>query len=213
MANPSLKIPAEHQGAHRVGVDARSIATCSSTACCRTRTSAARRRASSRPIRTARQETLLSVPIYDFNWQTTYELAAPKRLPAGTQGHAQHDVRQLDPEQGEPGPEPRSAVGPADVGRDAVRRGALPLYRRKLGAEGNGLAHARIDCHSRFWSDWRRTISPALFFARRESGSFAKIYADSATVHHARILHTMQIRAYSWKSVIGMGSSRRTGSR
>jgi peroxiredoxin len=30
------------------------------------------------------QETLLSVPNYDFNWQTTYELAAPKRLPAGT---------------------------------------------------------------------------------------------------------------------------------
>ncbi len=30
------------------------------------------------------QETLLSVPNYDFNWQTTYELATPKRLPAGT---------------------------------------------------------------------------------------------------------------------------------
>lgn len=31
-----------------------------------------------------RQETLLSVPNYDFNWQTTYELKAPKLLPAGT---------------------------------------------------------------------------------------------------------------------------------
>ncbi len=30
------------------------------------------------------QETLLSVPAYDFNWQTTYELTTPKRLPAGT---------------------------------------------------------------------------------------------------------------------------------
>ena len=30
------------------------------------------------------QETLLSVPNYDFNWQTTYELKAPKMLPAGT---------------------------------------------------------------------------------------------------------------------------------
>ena len=29
-------------------------------------------------------ETLLSVPHYDFNWQTTYELTTPKRLPAGT---------------------------------------------------------------------------------------------------------------------------------
>jgi mono/diheme cytochrome c family protein len=29
-------------------------------------------------------ETLLSVPKYDFNWQLTYELATPKRLPAGS---------------------------------------------------------------------------------------------------------------------------------
>jgi mono/diheme cytochrome c family protein/peroxiredoxin len=31
-----------------------------------------------------REEVLLSVPNYDFNWQTTYELKTPKRLPAGT---------------------------------------------------------------------------------------------------------------------------------
>ncbi|MCP5180198.1 MAG: redoxin domain-containing protein [Pseudomonadales bacterium] len=30
------------------------------------------------------REVLLSVPNYDFNWQTTYELETPKRLPAGT---------------------------------------------------------------------------------------------------------------------------------
>lgn len=30
------------------------------------------------------EELLLSVPNYDFNWQTTYELKTPKRLPAGT---------------------------------------------------------------------------------------------------------------------------------
>ena len=30
------------------------------------------------------EEMLLSVPKYDFNWQTTYTLAEPKRLPAGT---------------------------------------------------------------------------------------------------------------------------------
>jgi len=29
-------------------------------------------------------ETLLSVPKYDFNWQITYELATPKTLPAGS---------------------------------------------------------------------------------------------------------------------------------
>ena len=31
-----------------------------------------------------KQETLLSVPHYDFNWQTSYELAEPKLLPQGT---------------------------------------------------------------------------------------------------------------------------------
>jgi len=30
------------------------------------------------------QETLLNVPTYDFNWQSTYDLAKPKRVPAGT---------------------------------------------------------------------------------------------------------------------------------
>ena len=29
-------------------------------------------------------EVLLDVPAYDFNWQHRYELAEPKRLPAGT---------------------------------------------------------------------------------------------------------------------------------
>ena len=29
-------------------------------------------------------EVLLSVPHHDFNWQITYELATPKRLPKGT---------------------------------------------------------------------------------------------------------------------------------
>jgi hypothetical protein len=31
-----------------------------------------------------RDETLLSVPKYDFNWQITYELSEPKVLPKGT---------------------------------------------------------------------------------------------------------------------------------
>ena len=31
-----------------------------------------------------KRETLLSVPHYDFNWQTSYRLAEPKHVPAGT---------------------------------------------------------------------------------------------------------------------------------
>jgi peroxiredoxin len=34
-----------------------------------------------------RKETLLNVPHYDFNWQTHYNLANPKSLPAGTRLH------------------------------------------------------------------------------------------------------------------------------
>jgi hypothetical protein len=30
------------------------------------------------------RETLLSVPNYDFNWQTGYRLATPRRVPAGS---------------------------------------------------------------------------------------------------------------------------------
>jgi len=33
---------------------------------------------------TGKRETLLSVPKYDFHWQTKYELAEPRRVPAGT---------------------------------------------------------------------------------------------------------------------------------
>src|SRR4029453_15328286 len=31
-----------------------------------------------------RRETLLSVPNYDFNWQTDYRFPEPRRVPAGT---------------------------------------------------------------------------------------------------------------------------------
>ena len=31
-----------------------------------------------------RRETLLSVPRYDFNWQRTYKLAKPRKIPAGS---------------------------------------------------------------------------------------------------------------------------------
>jgi hypothetical protein len=31
-----------------------------------------------------REEVLLDVPKYDFNWQTYYELAAPKKIPGGS---------------------------------------------------------------------------------------------------------------------------------
>ncbi len=40
--------------------------------------------ATRRPSPTARQEILLSVPAYDFAWQSIYRLAEPSRCPKGT---------------------------------------------------------------------------------------------------------------------------------
>jgi len=49
-------------------------------------------------------EMLLSVPNYDFNWQTRYRLAKPKKLPAGTRVHcvahydnSKHNLSNPDP--------------------------------------------------------------------------------------------------------------------
>lgn len=54
-----------------------------------------------------RQEPLLNVPNYDFNWQTTYRLAEPKRLPRGTElflvGH--HDNSLSNPVNPDPSSE------------------------------------------------------------------------------------------------------------
>ena len=58
------------------------------------------------------EEVLLDVPRYDFNWQNTYALAEPKRMPEGTAGPLHGALRQLG---GEPG-EPRSHEG-RDLGR------------------------------------------------------------------------------------------------
>jgi hypothetical protein len=35
--------------------------------------------------RIEKRTTILTVPVYDFNWQRTYELATPLRVPAGSE--------------------------------------------------------------------------------------------------------------------------------
>ena len=46
-------------------------------------------------------ETLLSVPRYDFDWQSVYRLAKPLPMPKGTQHPLRRPLRQLgeEPEQ------------------------------------------------------------------------------------------------------------------
>ena len=66
-------------------------------------------------------ETLLNVPKYDFNWQITYELAAPKILPKGTEGRSDRALRQLDRQQVQSRSVEGRAVGRSDLGRDDDR--------------------------------------------------------------------------------------------
>ena len=86
-----------------------------------------------------KEQTLLNIPAYDFNWQGTYEL---DRADEGAGGHAHRVhavVRQLDAEQSEPRRQPRSDVGRADVGRDDLRRDPLSQRdRRRAGPAAEG---------------------------------------------------------------------------
>ncbi len=59
-----------------------------------------------------RQETILNVPQYDFNWQTTYRLAEAKEMPRGTElfivGHHNNSDSNLA------NPDPTQPVGWGD---------------------------------------------------------------------------------------------------
>src|SRR5205085_5818105 len=54
------------------------------------------------------RETVLDVPHYDFNWQTSYRLAEPKPLPPGTRMHciAHYDNSESNPSN----PNPKATV-------------------------------------------------------------------------------------------------------
>lgn len=54
------------------------------------------------------EEVLLSVPAYDFNWQTTYELKEPKMLPAGTK--VTHSTTWDNSSQNKANPDPNRIV-------------------------------------------------------------------------------------------------------
>jgi hypothetical protein len=68
-----------------------------------------------------RKELLLSVPRYDFNWQTTYELAEPLWLPAGTRIEC---TAHYDNSAGNPNnPDPTRRVGWGDQTWDEMMIG------------------------------------------------------------------------------------------
>jgi mono/diheme cytochrome c family protein len=85
-----------------------------------------------------KREILLDVPRYDFNWQTTYELAEEKILPAGTRVHC---VAHWDnSESNLANPDPSTTVRWGDQTWEEMMLGffdvAIPIDREKLLADG-----------------------------------------------------------------------------
>jgi mono/diheme cytochrome c family protein len=85
-----------------------------------------------------KRETLLDVPRYDFNWQTSYELAETKVLPAGTRVHCVAHWDNSDNNLANPNPAARVTWG--DQTFEEMMIGffdvAIPLDREKLLADG-----------------------------------------------------------------------------
>jgi hypothetical protein len=85
-----------------------------------------------------KKETLLDVPRYDFNWQTSYELDQPKVLPPGTRVHC---VAHWDnSEDNLANPDPSQTVHWGDQTFEEMMLGffdvAVPIDREKLLADG-----------------------------------------------------------------------------
>ena len=72
-----------------------------------------------------RVEVLLSVPKYDFSWQTTYALTSPKAAAGRHAPGVRHDLGQLRAESGQSRSRSGGPLGRADLGRD--ERGLDPL--------------------------------------------------------------------------------------
>ena len=94
-----------------------------------------------------REEVLLDVPRFDFNWQNSYELVEPKPMPEGTKIRLHCPLRQLGRQPGQSRPDERRELGRADLARDGGRHDehqldgagfvARPAARSKPLADGN----------------------------------------------------------------------------
>jgi hypothetical protein len=70
-----------------------------------------------------REEVLLDVPKYDFNWQTYYELTAPKKDSRRQQGDRHDTIRQLAQESVQPRAGQGSVLVGTELGRDVRAAG------------------------------------------------------------------------------------------
>ena len=73
-----------------------------------------------------REETLVSVPKYDFNWQATYALKEPKLIPAGTK--ISHTTTYDNSSQNPANPDPNRVVPWGEQSWDEMLYGTV-VYR------------------------------------------------------------------------------------
>ena len=83
------------------------------------------------------EEILLSVPNYDFNWQTTYRLETPKLIPAGTR--VVHSTTWDNSAQNPANPDPNTEVGWGQQSWNEMLFGSM-TFRVISENEGEGIA-------------------------------------------------------------------------
>jgi len=103
-----------------------------------------------------REETLLSVPKYDFNWQTRYELKTPKLLPEEPNSHTRY-MGQLRAKQRQSRSEPRRDVGRADLGRMLYASFSFALLIKQQPCRRTRASRHAIEIRGRSLNMMRRT--------------------------------------------------------
>ena len=98
------------------------------------------------PVPGQSPEVLLNVPRYDYAWQDRYELARPRRLPAGTLIHvtAEFDNTAANPLN----PDPSQTVRVGKRAVDEMFQCTLDVY------ETNGVRPLPVPTRPRFWPCW-----------------------------------------------------------
>ena len=84
-----------------------------------------------------RKATILSVPKYDFEWQTDYVFKQPLKLPKGTTLHATAWYDNSPTNKSNPDPTTGRLVGRSDVGRNDVHGFDLQRRSRARGDRGS----------------------------------------------------------------------------
>ena len=140
-----------------------------------------------------RQEIILNVPRYDFNWQLGYNLAKPVKVTERHEADRQRALRQLAEQQVQSGSEPDRVHGDDDLGRDDV-----PVLQRGRGqgrrsAEGHQRRGAAPDGADSSTAAAGRDGLKTVPYAKRVFGPFEPSWKSAVVpLHEAGVGHALQ---------------------